>query len=392
MDEGMSSAGVEQTSVVTLSDSWNLSRDLVAAWLTAAGCSATQAGETPPQPSDAYLTIDHSSLANGDLCLNATIRMAVSAGSEQSTQLQHSGDLENLRALLSTLPTRRRSEWSPPRIELHLTARERSILTAAAEGKSAKETAQMLQVSTRTVDDHRRSLLYKLGAASTAEAVMIAARTGLINTSAPAERQDATAHESVAIIGEHKVLCELMRLAVRSEGFTVQANLQTPSAVVVVILNSRARLEHDASWPSPAVVVSHGKPHEGELLELCRRGAHAVIDLEGDSLSALTSAITRVLDGDSLIPARVLRQLLNERSGQATNTTRPALTSRELSIVRCAAAGLSAKQTAKELSVSQRTIENMQRVVFLKLGVKNRVECVSRAAQLGLLADQESES
>ena len=392
MDEDMSSAGVEQTSVVTLSDSWNLSRDLVAAWLTAAGCSATQAGAPPPQPSNASLTINHSSLTNGDLCMNATIRLAGSAGSEQSILLEHSSDLTNLRAMLSTLPTRRRSEWSPPRIELHLTARERTILTAAAEGKSAKETAQMLQVSTRTVDDHRRSLLSKLGAASTAEAVMIAVRTGLINASAPAEHDDATAPEGVAIIGDHEALCELVRAALRSDGFAVHANLQMPTAVVVVILNCWARLEHDASWPCPAVVVSHGKPHEGELLDLCRRGAHAVIDLESDSLSALTSAIARVLDGDSLIPARVLRQVLNERSGQATNTTRPTLTSRELSIVRYAAGGLSAKQTAKELSVSQRTIENMQRVVFLKLGVKNRVECVSRAAQLGLLTDQESES
>jgi len=54
---------------------------------------------------------------------------------------------------------------------LHLTNRERDILTFLGEGKSSKEIAGILRLSVRTVGSHRRSICRKLHAHSTAELV-----------------------------------------------------------------------------------------------------------------------------------------------------------------------------------------------------------------------------
>lgn len=64
---------------------------------------------------------------------------------------------------------------------LPLTAREREVLVWAAVGKSAWETAEILRITKRTVDEHAQTAFRKLGAVNRTHAVAIALRTGLIN-------------------------------------------------------------------------------------------------------------------------------------------------------------------------------------------------------------------
>ena len=61
-----------------------------------------------------------------------------------------------------------------------LTAREREILSLMAEGSGNRGIAERLVISENTVRNHVRSVLEKLQASSRTEAVVIAARAGLI--------------------------------------------------------------------------------------------------------------------------------------------------------------------------------------------------------------------
>ncbi len=62
-----------------------------------------------------------------------------------------------------------------------LTPREQEITVLLAEGYSAKETAAKLFISPKTVENHRTSIMNKLGLHSTLELVRYAARLGLID-------------------------------------------------------------------------------------------------------------------------------------------------------------------------------------------------------------------
>jgi DNA-binding NarL/FixJ family response regulator len=62
----------------------------------------------------------------------------------------------------------------------HLSTREREVLRHIAEGLSAKEIATELNISTKTVEAHRTSLMRKLGARKATELVRYAVRHGLI--------------------------------------------------------------------------------------------------------------------------------------------------------------------------------------------------------------------
>lgn len=61
-----------------------------------------------------------------------------------------------------------------------LTAREREVLKLAAQGKTNREMAEALYLSTKTVEKHRASMMRKLGLANRSELVRFAIRKGLI--------------------------------------------------------------------------------------------------------------------------------------------------------------------------------------------------------------------
>ncbi len=62
-----------------------------------------------------------------------------------------------------------------------LTPREREVLQLVAEGRSNKETANLLNLSVYTVETHRANLMEKLGLKSVPELILYAVRKGIIS-------------------------------------------------------------------------------------------------------------------------------------------------------------------------------------------------------------------
>jgi DNA-binding NarL/FixJ family response regulator len=63
-----------------------------------------------------------------------------------------------------------------------LTPRQREVLQLFAEGHSAKEVASVLQISPRTAEFHKASIMKLLGIRTTAELTQYAARHGIISS------------------------------------------------------------------------------------------------------------------------------------------------------------------------------------------------------------------
>jgi DNA-binding NarL/FixJ family response regulator len=61
-----------------------------------------------------------------------------------------------------------------------LTSRERQVLQLVGEGKSSKEVARLLGISTKTAESHRARLMRKLDIHETASLVRYAIRNGLV--------------------------------------------------------------------------------------------------------------------------------------------------------------------------------------------------------------------
>ena len=65
---------------------------------------------------------------------------------------------------------------------LKLTPRQREVLRLIAQGRTMKEIASLLGISTRTAESHKYEMMEALGIQSTAELVQYAMKLGLIST------------------------------------------------------------------------------------------------------------------------------------------------------------------------------------------------------------------
>jgi DNA-binding NarL/FixJ family response regulator len=65
---------------------------------------------------------------------------------------------------------------------VELTSRQRDVLQLLAEGKSAKEIAHILNISTRTVEFHKYRMMEDLGIKTVAELVRFAVKHGVVAT------------------------------------------------------------------------------------------------------------------------------------------------------------------------------------------------------------------
>jgi len=79
----------------------------------------------------------------------------------------------------------------PPDLPI-LTAREREVTQLLAEGKSSKEVASLLNLSTKTVETHRSNIMRKLSLHSIRDLVVYAIKNNIIQIQMPPQLNGTT--------------------------------------------------------------------------------------------------------------------------------------------------------------------------------------------------------
>ena len=83
------------------------------------------------------------------------------------------------------------SRNEPPNLPI-LTVREREVTQLLAEGKSSKEVASFLNLSTKTVETHRSNIMRKLGLHSIRDLVVYAIKNNIIQIDMPPAAKSST--------------------------------------------------------------------------------------------------------------------------------------------------------------------------------------------------------
>lgn len=83
------------------------------------------------------------------------------------------------------------SHGEPPELP-KLTPREGEVIQLLAEGKSSKEVASLLNLSTKTAETHRSNIMRKLGFHSIRDLVVYAVKNNIIQVQVPANVNDST--------------------------------------------------------------------------------------------------------------------------------------------------------------------------------------------------------
>jgi DNA-binding NarL/FixJ family response regulator len=145
-----------------------------------------------------------------------------------------------------------------------------------------------------------------------------------------------------------------------------------------------------AARPEIAVLVLTGSQDDEDLVESLRSGATGYV-LKDASVDEVADAIRSVARGQGVISPTMTAKLL-ERFGallrRVPDDRESRLTVRELDVLRLVVKGLSNREIARDLFISQNTVKNHVRNILEKLHVRTRTEAATLAMRERLLDAQ----
>ncbi len=150
-----------------------------------------------------------------------------------------------------------------------------------------------------------------------------------------------------------------------------------------------------ADWPECKIVMLTTSTEEPDLLEAIRSGASGYL-LKSLEIEPFLTYLEGVERGEAAISRELSGVLLNavSRQGQERwggsdaeigRPNAPELTPRQVGIIQLVAQGLSNKEIAERLSVSEHTIKYHLGEIFRRLQVKNRDQAIKQAIYRGLI-------
>ena len=170
----------------------------------------------------------------------------------------------------------------------------------------------------------------------------------------------------------------------------------TPARVVVLSLNHSVEVAAQMaalrrvhlSHPAIAKVLLVESYDRELVVNAFRSGAHGIFCISDTHFRSLCRCIQRVADGQIWANTEQMTFLVDLISGVPSlrvlnSRGRQMLTPREEQVVALVAEGLSNRETARELSLSEHTVKKYLFRIFDKLGISSRVELVLYAVNHG---------
>ncbi len=260
--------------------------------------------------------------------------------------------IDELRTACGVAPPWRRSLIAPA----SLSFREQAVDELVRASQNTATIAQALGVSKRTISTIRASIRAK---AKTQSAV------------------DGKPH-SIAVIGQPGLLRDLVHECVRAEGIQVNKVGQARVDDSLRIMVLPATGDFDAKDHVRAVTIG-SLPDSVGLVGAIQSGVMSVLPTTS-SPSLLLETIETALAGRAALSEELVQRLVEElwqRDMRGLGFTR-----REGEVLDALHNFESVKQTARKLGLSEKTVENVRRQVYRKLGVRSAAEARARTRRV----------
>jgi DNA-binding NarL/FixJ family response regulator len=145
--------------------------------------------------------------------------------------------------------------------------------------------------------------------------------------------------------------------------------------------------------PQTAVIILTAHEDDEHVFEGIKAGAQGYL-LKDSEPEDLSRAIHTVHAGNTIIAPDLAQKMLNtfESGGSGrSQLAPPPLTERELEVIRALAQGMSDRQIAQSLGISEKTVRNHTSNIYRKLHIFDRTQAVIYAVREGVIDVEELE-
>ncbi len=143
-----------------------------------------------------------------------------------------------------------------------------------------------------------------------------------------------------------------------------------------------------AQYPATKVVMLTASQGDEDLFQAIKYGADGYL-LKSTSAAELVETLQGIRRGETALSSSLAAQLLDELQGCQTeeSTDSMQLTPRQLEILQLVAQGVSYKDVAEALGLTERTIKYHMGNIVEILHLENRSQVIAHAAKLGIIKD-----
>ncbi len=176
--------------------------------------------------------------------------------------------------------------------------------------------------------------------------------------------------QGISIAGEASTAAGAVEAARELLPDVLLLDMQFPDGTGLEVLDA---IQNDS--PFCRVIILTVVEDEDTLIEALKRGARGYV-LKGVSSPELTAVVSAVAGGETYVTPQMAGRLLKEMTGRRDpDLPRVSdLTGRERSILDLVANGLTNKEIADRLFLSEKTVKHYMTNILEKLHVRNRVE------------------
>ena len=190
---------------------------------------------------------------------------------------------------------------------------------------------------------------------------------------------------------------EVVGVAHDGEGGVALCRKEEPDVVLMDISMPKldgisATREIKDLLPQTAVIILTGHEEDEHVFEGIKAGAQGYL-LKDSEPEDLSRAIRTVHAGDTIIAPELAQKMLStfESGGPRGSRLAPPLTERELEVIRALAQGMSDRQIAHSLAISEKTVRNHTSNIYRKLHIFDRTQAVIYAIREGIIDVEELE-
>ncbi|AKK03398.1 response regulator [Corynebacterium epidermidicanis] len=183
----------------------------------------------------------------------------------------------------------------------------------------------------------------------------------------------ATADDAVALVKKHAILGTPIDLVLMDLRFNETPGANTQAEGV------RATAEIRALKPAPEVLVITNYSSDAEVIGAVSAGAVGYLLKDSDP-DVLIDGVRAASRGESVLSNQVATRLMGRMRQPETN-----LTAREHEVLTLVAEGMSNREIARKLVLTEATVKSHLGHVFSKLGVASRTAAVVEARKRAIL-------
>jgi DNA-binding NarL/FixJ family response regulator len=184
--------------------------------------------------------------------------------------------------------------------------------------------------------------------------------------------------ETINVVGEAKSGDECLTLADKTAPDIILMDVRMPGMSGI----EATRQLKDKNFPASVIILT---VYEDKYLSQAAEAGAVGYLLKDISRQDLLRAIHLTTEGKSAFAPEVTRSLFTQFANMATLNKQALLSPRQINILRLIAAGVTNKDIAARLYLSEATIKRETNNIFSKLGVNDRTEAVSEAYKRNLL-------